>query len=139
MKHEKSCGIIPFIKGGDKLSVLVIKQNNGVVGFPKGHVEPNETEEETALRECLEETNVKASVVKGYREEITYYMKEYDAMKTVVFFVGLIDSSDMKRQESEISEILVIDVDKAFEILSFKESKDLLTKAVDFLGNIKNV
>ena len=44
MKKEKSCGVIPFCSIGNENRVILIKQNNGVVGFPKGHVEINETE-----------------------------------------------------------------------------------------------
>lgn len=63
MKTEKSCGVIPFIHKDDQLFVLLIKQTNGVNCFPKGHVEANESEEETAIRECIEETNLKPIVV----------------------------------------------------------------------------
>ena len=43
-KKEKSCGIIVF---DDKNRVLMVKHKEGHYGFPKGHVEPNETENET--------------------------------------------------------------------------------------------
>lgn len=35
MKHEKSCGCIII----EDKKVLLIKQTNGIWGFPKGHVE----------------------------------------------------------------------------------------------------
>ena len=54
MKHEKSCGCIII----EDKKVLLIKQTNGVWGFPKGHVEENETELQTAEREVKEETNI---------------------------------------------------------------------------------
>ena len=47
MKHEKSCGCIII----EDKKVLLIKQTNGIWGFPKGHVEKNETELQTAERE----------------------------------------------------------------------------------------
>ncbi len=137
MKHEKSCGIIPFIANEKKVSVLIVKQNNGVIGFPKGHVENNESEEETALRECFEETNTKASIINGFREEISYYMPEYEANKTVVFFVGTIDKSDLKKQESEISDIKIMSVKEALKIISFDDTKKLLKKAEKFFVNLK--
>ena len=120
MKYEKSCGIIPFIILDNKISVLIIKQNNGVVGFPKGHVEPNESEEETALRECLEETGLHASIVEGFRQEISYYMSEYNTHKTVVFFVGTIKDADFHKQESEISDIQIVNIEDALERISFE-------------------
>ena len=45
MKKEKSCGAVIF----DHDKVLLIKQSNGDWGFPKGHVEGDETEMETVL------------------------------------------------------------------------------------------
>ena len=135
MKNEKSCGIIPIIIDEKKISVLIIKQNNGVVGFPKGHVEPNESEEETALRECLEETGLKAKIVEGYREEISYYMPEYDAQKTVVFFLGIIEHINIHKQDSEISDIRIVSVDEALRLISFDDTKQLLLMAIEYLKN----
>ena len=54
MKHEKSCGCIII----EDKKVLLIKQTNGIWGFPKGHVEENETELQTAEREVKEETGL---------------------------------------------------------------------------------
>ena len=56
MKQEKSCGIIPYLLIDNEIHYLLVKQNNGFICFPKGHVEIGESEEETALRECFEET-----------------------------------------------------------------------------------
>ena len=47
MEKEKSCGAI-IIKNK---KVLLIQQTDGFWGFPKGHVEQNETDEQTATRE----------------------------------------------------------------------------------------
>ena len=51
MKTEKSCGAF-IIKDG---KVILIQQLDGFLGFPKGHVEGNETEEQTAIRDIKEE------------------------------------------------------------------------------------
>ena len=53
MKYEKSCGVVTYILINNEIHYLLVKQTNGFVSFPKGHVENNETEEEIALRECL--------------------------------------------------------------------------------------
>ena len=52
--REKSCGTIII----DNNKVLIIKQKQGFYGFTKGHMEENETEIETAIRETKEETNL---------------------------------------------------------------------------------
>lgn len=137
MKKEKSCGVIPFFSIGNEVRVILIKQNNGAVGFPKGHVEINETEEETALRECKEETNLTPTLIKGFKEEISYYMPEYDAYKTVVFFIGVVKDISFKKQESEISDIVILNIQDALDAISFKDTKSLLEKAYKYLTKMQ--
>ena len=137
MKKEKSCGVIPFCSFGNENRVILIKQNNGVVGFSKGHVEINETEEETALRECKEETSLTPTLLKDFRDEISYYMPEYDAYKTVVFFVGVVKDISFKRQESEISDIVVLNIHDALDAISFEDTKSLLKKAYKYFAKMQ--
>ena len=134
MKQQKSCGVIPYtIKNGEPYFLLV-RQTNNVVCFPKGHVEKNETEEETALRECMEETNTKVSIVDGFRQEMGYYMEEYDAYKTVVYFLGKIESNDFAKQESEISDILLCNADETMKLLVYDNIKEIFAKALEFMN-----
>ena len=59
MKHEKSCGAVIF-RQSDCWNVLLIRHNKGRhVSFPKGHIEPGETESMTAEREIFEETGIR--------------------------------------------------------------------------------
>lgn len=69
MKCEKSCGCI-IIEDGIK--VLLVKQTKGHWIFPKGHVEADETEMETAIREVKEETNVDVEVEGNKRYTMRY-------------------------------------------------------------------
>jgi 8-oxo-dGTP pyrophosphatase MutT (NUDIX family) len=135
MKYEKSCGIIPIYIENNEIKVVLIKQNNGVIGFPKGHVENNETEKETALRECFEGTNLEVSIIDGFKEEISYYMSEYDSYKTVVFFIGLIKCFKTKIQESEVSEIFLTTFEDAYNKITFDDTKLLLKKVEQFIEN----
>ena len=52
--REKSCGAVIFRKKKD-IEVLVIRQNEGHWCFPKGHVEGEESEQETAQKETIGE------------------------------------------------------------------------------------
>ena len=65
---EKSCGCIIF----NHHKILLVKQTTGDWGFPKGHIEANETEEETAIREVKEETGLDVVLVNDKK-----YMTEY--------------------------------------------------------------
>ncbi len=63
MKTEKSCGAIVFTRKNGEIHYCVIRQTNGDYGFPKGHMEPEETEQETALREIFEEVGLKVQLL----------------------------------------------------------------------------
>ena len=133
MRKEKSCGVIPFYLDGKNIKVVLIKQNNGVIGFPKGHVEGNEDEIDTALRECKEEVNILPSIIDGFREEISYYISTLDVYKTVVFFVGVIKDLTFVKQESEISDVILVDVTSALDLISYNDTKELFRKAYNYL------
>ena len=82
MKKEKSCGAVVI---NDKNEVLLVYHNAGHISFPKGHVENNETEVETAYREVLEETGIEIEIMDNIREVNIYNLKG-GIVKDVVFF-----------------------------------------------------
>ena len=67
MQHEKSCGAVVFTRTDKGVKYLLIANLKGIYGFPKGHVEAGETEEQTALREIREETGLRVTLVPGFR------------------------------------------------------------------------
>ena len=67
--YEKSCGAIVFKKIDGVRHFLLIKHaKNQHWGFPKGHVEMHESDEQTAKREIKEETNLDVKILKGFRQ-----------------------------------------------------------------------
>ena len=136
MKYEKSCGVVTYILINNEIHYLLVRQTNGFLSYPKGHVEGNETEEETALRECLEETALKVTIKKGFREVINYQIPEIDVNKDVVLFVGEIDNLDYRRQEKEIDDIQVYKYQEAYNLLEFDNWKSVLKKANEFLTKL---
>ena len=136
MKYEKSCGVVTYIIINNEIYYLLVRQTNGFLSFPKGHVEGNETEEETALRECLEETALKVTLKRGFREVINYKIPEIDVDKDVVLFIGEIDNLDYHKQEKEIADIQVYKYQEAYNLLEFDNWKQVLKKANDFLTKL---
>lgn len=129
MKYEKSCGAVIF----DNDKVLVLKQVQGHWGFPKGHVENNETEIETAIREIKEETNLDVEINEKFRYVETYSPKE-NVTKDVVFFVAKKVGGDVKPQEEEVSEIKWVSPKEALELVSYESSKIVMEKIINDLG-----
>lgn len=124
MKKEKSCGCIIL---NDKKEILLILHNAGHWGLPKGHVEKDETEEETAIREVKEETNIDVIVDSNYRYSIEYNPKE-NVEKEVIYFIAKNISNDDKPQLEEVKEIRWLDINNAIETITYENSKELLRK-----------
>lgn len=121
MKKEKACGTI--IIDNDK--VLLIQQKQGFYGFPKGHVEGNETEVETAIRETKEETNLDVVVDESKRFEISYIVNDNIDKNVVYFLAKLTGENKVVAQEEEINEVIWVDIDKVEDILTFDNLKEL--------------
>ena len=121
MKKEKACGTI--IIDNDK--VLLIRQKQGFYGFPKGHVEGNETEVETAIRETKEETNLDVVVDESKRFEISYIVNDNIDKNVVYFLAKLVGENNIIAQEEEINEVIWVDIDKVEDILTFDNLKEL--------------
>ena len=123
MKEEKSCGAI-VIKDN---KVLIIKQKRGFYGFPKGHMEAGETEQETAIREVKEETNIDIKIDSNYRYE-THYIVDNNIYKTVVLFKAESLTNNTSCDDTEVAECLWLNFDDAIEKLSYNDLKEILKK-----------
>ena len=133
MKQEKSCGVIAYQMKGDRPELLLICHRYGNHwGFPKGHVEPGETEKQTALRELWEETGVEVELSEGYRE-VTTYSPARGVCKDVVFFVGRISGGFLHAQPEEVRAVLFADYETALRRLTYQADRALLEKAKPYL------
>lgn len=125
MKQEKSCGAIIIHNN----QVLLIQQNQGFWGFPKGHVEGEETEIETAIREVKEETNLDIVVDETLRFE-NRYITDKNVDKTVILFVGRpVNDINVIPQIAEIKNIKWVDWKEAEDIITFDNLKEVWRKA----------
>ena len=135
MLEEKSCGAIVYNNEGE---VLIVQHNAGHWDFPKGHVENNETEVETAVREVKEETNIDIQIPNAdYRYEIYYNPKE-NVNKTVVFFLARNISKKTIKQDAEIKNIGWYSYDEAMDILTYNDAKKLLKLSYEDFKRINN-
>lgn len=132
MRLEKSCGAI--VLKDDK--VLLIQQYAGNWSFPKGHVEKDETEVETAIREIKEETNIDVEINENFRQIITYSPKK-NVMKDVVFFLGIPKSDELKKQDSEIMNLGYYSIEEAFKMIIHEDVKNILHQLVEYLDSDK--
>lgn len=120
MKKEKSCGTIII----ENNKVLLIQQTDNAWGFPKGHVENNETQQETAIRETKEETNLDVEIISNKKYIINYKINN-EIDKEVIFFLAKKTSDKIKKQDEEIKNIKWVDLNQAFEIITYENTKDI--------------
>lgn len=131
MEKEKSCGAVVI---NDKNEVLLVKHNVGHTSFPKGHVEANETEAETAKREVKEETGIDIKLDTNIRVTITYSPKE-NVIKDVVFFKAKPIGGKLTPQIEEVSKVEWVSINKALDLITYEDDKKVLKK---ILGSDKN-
>lgn len=97
----KSCGILPWRQTEGRREYLIVYESFSLCwSLPKGHMEPGETEEQTALRELLEETGLTAQLDTSHRIVIEYPTSS-KSRKQVVFFPGQV-SGTPKHRDGEI-------------------------------------
>lgn len=129
MSYEKSCGAVVFRKYHGNTELLLIKHSaGGHWSFPKGHVEAGETEQQTALREVMEETHIDVDLDPTFREVVTYSPKR-DVKKDVIYFLGRAKNFDYIPQEEEIAQIKWVEINLAHSFLTYDNDKQLVNKA----------
>lgn len=118
-------------------TILLLKKFNGDWVLPKGRVEKNETIKDAALREVLEESSVKAEVVR-YIGMVHYKYKNLkeDEMvyKTVHWYLMRTNSMDCIPQKKEgFIDALFVHIDKAKDLVRYQDEKDIIIKGLKML------
>ena len=86
---ETSCGAVVFHKFEDEYKFLLINFLHGNLnfwGFPKGHMEKDETEIQTAKREIREETGLDVEIIPGFKTSNEYTYQ--NSVKKVIYFAA---------------------------------------------------
>ncbi len=135
MRREKSAGAVVYNPQTRKY--LLLHYPTGHWDFPKGHVEPRESEVKTAKREVFEETGLDVEILFGFHEIICYKFRERDTLveKKVVYFIGLADNENVKLSY-EHDGYIWLPYDEAVERITYDTSKKVLMKAHLFLRNL---
>ena len=133
-KREKSCGAIIFRKEKGEIELLLLRLIDASHwSFPKGHVEYEETEIETALREIKEETGHDVKLIPGFREAIEYPICDNTILKQVVYFLAEVEPGETVIQESEVEKFCWVDP-KMARTMIYDDNLPFFDKAMEFLG-----
>ena len=134
MNMEYSCGAVVFTRTGGEIRYVIICSLAGRHGFPKGHMEPGETEEDTALREIREEVGLCPRLIPGFRMVDEYPLPHKPGTwKQVVYFLAEYSGQALHPQRSELRSAALLPYDAAIETLEFDNIRRVLTEAYHFL------
>ncbi len=134
MKKEVSCGaVIARMTDAGREILLIRHANGGHWAFPKGHVEANETEVETALREIREETGLSVTLDTGFRAVVTYSPKP-GVMKDVIYFAAELAGGDEKMQAEEVTGMRWVSPDAAVALITYENDRNVLTQYRKYTG-----
>jgi bis(5'-nucleosidyl)-tetraphosphatase len=142
MPVEKSAGAIVFRREEDKIYYLLLHYQSGARrphpfwDFPKGHIEKGEDVIKTVKREVEEETGLKdIKLVEGFKETIKYFFKleGKNILKFVTFLLAETKIKEVKISWEHIG-YQWLPYQEAIAQLTFKNAKEILKKANDFLS-----
>ncbi|CAM3064537.1 NUDIX domain-containing protein [Streptobacillus felis] len=136
---DKVCssgGIVYRINKDNKIEFLLVKILGGNWGFPKGHIEENETEIMTAIREIKEETNLETVIVDSdkFKKDISY-ITNMGELKYVTFFIAKATSHNVLIDLGEISEYKWCNYNDALKIVTYSSQRRLLQEARLYIFN----
>ncbi|OHA64364.1 MAG: hypothetical protein A2842_00545 [Candidatus Wildermuthbacteria bacterium RIFCSPHIGHO2_01_FULL_48_25] len=142
MPRELSAGSLVFRVEDAKPFFLLLhypgrrRSGKGYWDFPKGHVEGQETEEQTVRREVAEETGIHDLEFKrGFRQTIRYFFQTQEGriFKVVIFYLAQTKTKDVK-VSFEHTGYQWATFGEAMSQLKFNNAKILLNKANQFLS-----
>ena len=134
MNWEKSCGAIVFTRRDGQLLYVIVQEMGGAYSFPKGHVEGDETEMETARREVFEETGLRPAFLPGFRETDEYDLAEKPGTrKQVVYFLAEYGIEPLVPRQGEIRRILLVPYEEAAQYFEHPGTRRILAAANEFL------
>ncbi len=130
MRWEHSSGAVLYSVLDGEIRYVLVEERGGHVGFPKGHIEPGETNRETALREIFEETGIRAALVfDGVSYTIEYPLSR-NTRKDVTYFIASFPPDQTPFQnDAEIKSVLFLPFGEAMECLTHRKAREILTAA----------
>jgi len=137
MREQNSAGIVLFSNSSNNYEFLLLYYPQGHWDFVKGKVEQGETPHETASRETKEETGISdIEFIDGFEESVDYNFrfKNEDIHKTVVFFLAKTNEKKITLS-LEHNDFVWLEYDDALKKTTFRNAKNVLSKANEFLLN----
>lgn len=139
-QQDCSYGVIPVKKENDTILFLLIHHYAGHWGFPKGHKEKGENDEQSALREleeegCVSECNVVPDI--WFEDRYIHLHNGIDCEKTVRYFLGIVvaESAPHDDPDGGVVERKWVTYDTAFEMLTYLRHKEIVQSVKEYIDS----
>jgi len=136
-EQERSAGGV--VVRGDEVIVIVPTrrgaQGQRVLALPKGHVDPGETPDQTALREVREETGVDARLIERLGEVRYFYQRDGKRIfKRVTFYLFAYREGSLEEHDDEVEEARWMPLREAAEALSYEGEREMAERALSAIA-----
>ena len=133
-KLERSCGAVVFRRAEGRVLYVVVQEMAGAYSYPKGHMEGNETERETAEREVFEEIGIRPDFIEGFTARDEYELSERPGWrKRVTYFLSELGTQQLRPRPGEIRQVLEVPFEEALILFRHESSRDILRAADEFI------
>lgn len=134
MNFEKSCGAVVFTRRGGEIFYAVVEERAGTHSFPKGHIEGDETEIQTAEREIFEETGLRPRFAEGFRMSEEFFPAEKPGTrKQVVYFLAEFGDEPIIPNGDDVRKVMLLTFEEALGLIKFEGTRRILKEAHGFL------
>ncbi|MBO4919482.1 MAG: NUDIX domain-containing protein [Erysipelotrichaceae bacterium] len=125
MKYETSCGAVLYRNTDDTFEYLIIKDRHDNYSFPKGHTKKKEKCINCARREVYEEVGLNIEPEEYFEYTVSYPLND-KTEKIVIYYMADIKDNEPFINDGEVKEILMLPYEKAYELLTFSQLKEVL-------------
>jgi 8-oxo-dGTP pyrophosphatase MutT (NUDIX family) len=137
-EQERSAGGV-VVRGDEAIVIVPTRrgaQGQRVLALPKGHVDPGETPDQTALREVREETGVDATLVEKLGEVRYFYQREGKRIfKRVTFYLFAYRGGSLDDHDDEVEEARWMPLEEAIEVLSYDGEREMAERALSAIAH----
>jgi 8-oxo-dGTP pyrophosphatase MutT (NUDIX family) len=130
-EQERSAGGV-VVRGDETIVIVPTRrgaQGQKVLALPKGHVDPGETPDQTALREVREETG--AEMVEKLGDVRYFYQRSGKRIfKRVTFYLFSYRAGSLEDHDDEVEEARWMPLAEAIEALSYDGEREMAERAL---------